>query len=120
MADAPVAELPIDGIRPVATQVDQVERFIGQAGRRHVLVLGGPDTGKSYLVDALAEKLADRGPAVAVVDADPGQSRSVRPWESRTLPVSIMIASTNGQMPPMPQVTNVTTISATPIPVEPR
>lgn len=59
----------------MATQVDQVERFISQTGRRCVLVLGAPDTGKSYLVDALAERLADRGAAVAVIDADPGQSR---------------------------------------------
>jgi len=59
----------------VATQVDQVERFVSQTGRRHVLVLGGADTGKSYLVDALAARLGDRGSAVAVIDADPGQSR---------------------------------------------
>ncbi|HUW83292.1 MAG TPA: Clp1/GlmU family protein [Phycisphaerae bacterium] len=59
----------------MTTQVDQVERFISQTGRRHVLVLGAADTGKSYLVDALAERLADRGSAVAVIDADPGQSR---------------------------------------------
>ncbi len=56
-------------------QVEQVERFINQTGRRHVLVLGGADTGKSYLVDALAERLAGGGAAVAVIDADPGQSR---------------------------------------------
>jgi polynucleotide 5'-kinase involved in rRNA processing len=59
----------------VTTQVDQVERFVNQAGRRRVLVLGGADTGKSYLVDALAERLAGGGAAVAVIDADPGQSR---------------------------------------------
>ena len=70
-----MGNIAIDRIRPVTTQVDQVERFIGQTGRRHVLVLGAADTGKSYLVDALARRLSGRGSAVAVIDADPGQSR---------------------------------------------
>lgn len=38
-------------------------------------MLGASDTGKSYLLERLAERLAGAGRRVAMIDADPGQSR---------------------------------------------
>jgi polynucleotide 5'-hydroxyl-kinase GRC3/NOL9 len=38
-----------------------------------VLVLGGPDTGKTYTARRLLERAIDAGARVALVDADPGQ-----------------------------------------------
>lgn len=57
------------------TDLERLETFVTQAGRAPVLMLGAADSGKSYLLDKLAESLTKGGRRVAVIDADPGQSR---------------------------------------------
>lgn len=43
-------------------------------GRARVFILGGVDTGKSYLCRYLIEELCKRGKSTALIDTDPGQS----------------------------------------------
>jgi polynucleotide 5'-hydroxyl-kinase GRC3/NOL9 len=55
--------------------LEQLEAFLSAEDRSRLLILGGADKGKSHLIETLAAHLSHCGLRVAMVDADPGQSR---------------------------------------------